>query len=118
MPTAPKNLFTSLFKAGETVPDTEFDRFERFLPRLPGEPDKQYAARLEDKGLAFILTSEGMRNIPEFKATRDAARDAGVPLAFLSAPMPDPIAERLQERAAKSPHDYLREARDAQAYRR
>jgi hypothetical protein len=113
---APKNLFTSVFKAGETVPDAEFDRFERFLPRLPGEPEKQYAARLEEKGLAFIMTSEGTRNIPEFKATLDAARDAGVPIAFLSAPMPDPVAERLQERATKTPYEYLREARDAQAH--
>ena len=112
---APKNLFTSLFQPGETVPDTEFHRFERFLPRLPGEPHERYAARLEEKGLAFTVTSEGMRNIPEFKATLDAARDAGVPLAFLSAPMPDPITERRQERAAKSPHDYLREAREAHA---
>lgn len=108
---APKNLFTSVFQPGETVPDAEFSRFERFCPRLPAEPAERYAARLEETGLAFVVTSDGMRNIPEFKATLSAARDAGVPLAFISAPIPDPVAERAQESAGKSALDYLREAR-------
>ena len=108
---APKNLFQFTFNAGDLVPDTEFARFEKFLPRIPNEPDKHYAQRLEQAGLAMVMTSEETRDITQFKSTLDAARDAGLPVAILTNPQPDYIRERLEERQQKSAQDYLTEAR-------
>jgi len=85
--------------------------FETLYPRASGETDLAYAQRQEKNGTAFCLTSDDCRDVPLFKETLAEARRADVPVLVVTDPLPDLGADRAAERAAKSPEQYLREAR-------
>jgi hypothetical protein len=99
------------FQPGETVTNERFSLFEPVLPRNGGEPDASYALRLEQKGLCYSISSEQCRDVAHFKSVLSAARRDGLPVAVITAPVPDHISDRARERLQKSPTDYLREAR-------
>jgi hypothetical protein len=105
--------FRAAFEPASPVTDEHFGRFHRFLPRIDGEPPVAYAARLERAGLAIAFSAEQMRDVPLFKETMAAARAAGLPIAVVTAPVPNPAADRGTERQAKSPEQWLAEARRA-----
>jgi hypothetical protein len=99
------------FQPGETVTNERFALFEPVLPRVAGEPDASYAARLEQKGLAYSITSAECRDIQHFKNVLSAARHDGLPVAVVTDAIRGLATERAAERGAKSPEQWLQEAR-------
>jgi hypothetical protein len=109
--TARPPAFAAAFQPASPVTDEHFSRFHRFLPPIEDESPSAYATRLERAGLALAFSAEQMRDVPLFKETMAAARLAGLPIAVVTAPVPDPAGDRAAERAAKSPEQWLSEAR-------
>jgi hypothetical protein len=109
--TARPPAFAAAFEPATPVTDEHFGRFHRFLLPIDGEPPVAYATRLERAGLAIAFSAEQMRDVPLFKETMRAARAAGLPIAVVTAPIPNPTADRAAESAAKSHEQWLAEAR-------
>jgi hypothetical protein len=95
------------------VNDQGFGNFEKRYPRLPGETDGLYAQRQEKAGTCLAIASVECRNIPMYKELLGRARHHHVPVLVITDPIPDLIADRAAESAAKSKEDHLAEARRA-----
>lgn len=97
-PTPP--AFRHAFRPGEMLPEAEWSRFERYLPRHADEADAAYAVRLAHHNLAVLLESDTARDMPEFRLVLAEAQERGLPIAMLTAPDPTPAEARTE------PFDY------------
>jgi hypothetical protein len=97
-------VFAAAFKSGEQLTDHDLGRFHRFLEPNKGEPPAAYVNRLAVNGLAFYMSSEETRNIPEYKAQMEAARAANVPLVVMTGVIGAPTGDdpRTAEDQAKA----------------
>jgi hypothetical protein len=77
-------IFAAAFKPGEQITDLDLGRFHRFLKPIDLETPMSYAGRLAANGLALTMTSEEVRDIPQYKVMLHAAREQKVPLVVLT----------------------------------
>ncbi len=77
------------FRPGEMIPEDGFTRFVPYFPRLTGESDAAYAARLEAVGLAVVITSEDARDIATYRGLVTEAVTRKLPIAMLTSPISD-----------------------------
>jgi hypothetical protein len=68
------------FTPGEMLPSPADPRLTSRLPRASGEPDAIYAKRLAAAGIAVLVTSEQLRDVPTYRAIKARATSEGKPM--------------------------------------
>jgi hypothetical protein len=109
----PNPVFQAAFPVGTVLTDHDLGKFERFLKREDGEDAATFANRLAVNGLAYAMTAEQTRNIPEYKQLIEAARADKVPLVVLTGVAGEPAAAPTPDAREQAKMDALAAARAA-----
>ena len=108
--------FRHSFRPGELVINSEYGRFNKYLPRAEAETDETYARRMEHAGLAVVITSDELRNFAAFRAATTDATQRELPVMVLTAPAPEQRTVEThdeREKAKRAALAYVRAQPDA-----